>query len=273
MKATLIFFFIATSCLYAQVYRLNQKKVPIFELGAGVGAGIFPYYPGSKEKRKLVLPFPAFIYRGDKIRSDEEGGMRGRFFSSEKFEINTSFGFNLPFDSEDIKIRRGMKESKFIFEAGPGLIYHFIPRSKKKKFSLSASLNLRLAIETNFKKFSYKGLVFDPLIYSWTKLTPKLTLFNRVRLSWATRRYQGHFYDVANSEVTSFRPMYKSSGGFFSANLSNFLIFSLSEKISLFGGLFYENFKLAKNKKSPLHLKDSNIGTLLGFTYWFYQKY
>ena len=58
----------------AQNYRSNKDQLPKLELGVGLGAAFLPHYPGSDETHTLVLPFPAIVYRGEKIRSDEDGG-------------------------------------------------------------------------------------------------------------------------------------------------------------------------------------------------------
>jgi len=270
MKWTLLIFLI--SSLYAQNYRLDQTKLPKFELGVGASFISIPYYPGSKERRDLFAPYPTFIYRGDKVRADEDGGLRGRFFKSERFEINTSFGLFLPVDNDDISAREGMNDLGAMIEAGPGLIYHLIPRSPDKDFSLSLNLGLRAALSTDIDDTYYRGLIFNPMLYSWYKLSKKVVLFNALSTTLSTKEHQSHFYEVAPSFGNSKRQQYSAKGGFFSHNISSFALYTPTSSFTYFAGLFYQNFSATANRNSPLHLRDSFFSAAFGITYWFYQS-
>lgn len=261
-----------TQLSFSQSFRLDLDTPPKIELGAGIGWVNLPYYPGAKERRNIVLPFPAFIYRGDILRADEDGGMRGRFFSSERFEINASFGLTLPVDNEDVAVRSQMNELDPLLEVGPGLIYHIIPRQKNKKFSLSLNLAPRLAFSTDFKSAKEQGYALNPLFYSWYQFSKRLTLFSGLSGLWATKEYQEYFYEVPSQYATATRPSYQAQAGNISYNLSQFLIFNPSTSFSVVVGGIYENYHWAANKESPLHQKDENFSTILAFTWWFYQK-
>lgn len=76
-----------SSSLFAQKYRSSKKKQPKVEIGVGVINTTTPHYPGSDKRLNLTLPFPTVMYRGDILRSDEDGGLRGRFLHSDHFEI------------------------------------------------------------------------------------------------------------------------------------------------------------------------------------------
>ncbi|MCB9094368.1 MAG: MipA/OmpV family protein [Halobacteriovoraceae bacterium] len=258
--------------LYPQSYRLLDKELPVLEIGAGVGWAHLPYYPGGSEMRDFIIPFPSFVYRGKKIRADEDGGLRGRFFSSERFEINTSFGFNLPGSSEDIAARRGMEDLDPIIEVGPGIIYHIIPRSKAKSFSLSLNIGLRAAVSSDFQHTQQRGAVFSPLLFSWYQITDHLTLFNGLSGTWASQQFHAFFYDVEEKYSTSNRAQYKSESGLFSSSFSNFFIYNLKSQWSFVLGFVFENFKDAANRNSPLLERENTFSTIVGFNYWFYQS-
>lgn len=257
---------------FSQSYRLNQTSLPKFEFGGGLGWANLPYYPGSTIRRTLVLPVPSFIYRGDKLRADEDGGLRGRFFSNRHLEINTSFGLIFPVKSEKVPLRKGMKDLDPVIEIGPGVIIHLIPKKKNQKYTISLNLGTRVGIQTDFTSVHHRGYVFSPLLFSWIQASKKVTLFNGLALAWSTKKHQAYLYDVANHEAASFRPAYRSSGGLFNSRLVSFFIYNPHPNWSLFGGGIWQNYNLAANKKSPLHETDNAISGILGFTYWFYQS-
>jgi outer membrane protein len=267
-----LFIILLSSTTYSQNYRLDQKSLPLWEVGAGISWAQLPYYPGSKGSRKLTIPYPSFIYRGDKIRADEDGGLRGLFVKSERFEINASFGFNLPADQDDIAIRAGMNKLDPLIEIGPGLIYHIIPRKKSSRFSLSLNLGMRMATSTNFSYTKHRGFIFNPLIFGWTQISKKLVMFNGLSTSIATKNYHAFFYDVEDRFANTQRTSYKSRGGFVGSTLSTFFIYNVGSKLSLFAGGLYENFTHARNRQSPLHESDHNTSLISGVTYWFYKS-
>jgi|GEM_PF-4440479 len=239
-------------------------------MGAGVGWGNFPYYPGSKARRNLVIPFPSFVFRGDTFLADEDGPMRLRLVHSKRFEITSSFGFNPPFSSENVPVRKGMDDLNTLLELGPSFMYHIIPRSQDKIFNLSISLNTRLAMQTNFKSLKESGVIIDPLLHCWTKLSKRIVLYTGLRFSWSSRKHQSFYYDVPSKFSTPQRPSFQSKSGLFSVALTNFAIINLNKRWTFFAGLFYDDFSYAKNSDSPLHQVDRNLASLVGFTYWFY---
>ncbi|MBT3980409.1 MAG: MipA/OmpV family protein [Bacteriovoracaceae bacterium] len=275
MKLISIFFisfFIFISASMAQSYRLDQENLPVMEAGLGIGWANFPYYPGASKRRNFVLPYPAFIFRGDKVRADEDGGMRGRFFSNERFEINTSVGFSLPVNSDDVPSRYGMDNLDPLFELGPGVIYHFIPAKKGRRYTLSLNLGTRIAISSDFKHTKHKGYVLHPLLFGWYKIHKNLTVFNGLSATWATKDYHNHFYRVKGRESGALRPSYEAKGGNMSITLSTFFIFNFLKKWSVFGGAVMTSYDHASNKDSPLHIKDHTVSGITGLTFWFYQS-
>lgn len=257
---------------YAQTYRLNQKSPPTFEAGIGIANANLPAYSGAKERRKLTLPFPSFVYRGDTLRADEDGGLRGRLFKSDRVEINTSFSFSFPVDSENIEAREGMDDLDALFEVGPGVIIKLIPKKENSRFTLSLNLATRAAFTTDLNLTRAQGVSLNPLLFAWTQLSDKTTMFNGLSVNFASQKLHAHFYDVAPQFATATRSQYTSEAGFFSTNLSTFFIFNTDSRWSFFTGAFYENHKGAANTDSPLHLRDENFSTIVGMTYWFYRS-
>lgn len=258
--------------VFPQNYRLDQENLPIWEFGLSAAWLRLPYYPGSKDARTFALPAPAFIYRGDKIRADEDGGLRGLFLKSKKFEINASFGFNLPADQKDVKIREGMEELDPLFEIGPGIIYHLIPKEKNERFSLSLNIGLRYAFSSDLSFTKDRGFIVNPLLFSWFQITDKLILFTGLSSAWATKSYHGFFYDVPINAARVDRSEFTAHSGSVATTLSNFFILNATKKTSFFLGGIYDSFHNARNRDSPLHQRDENFSVIAGMTYWFYQS-
>ncbi len=256
----------------AQTYRLNQEKLPFLEAGFGVGFANLPYYAGAKETRNFVLPFPAFIYRGKIFRSDENGGWRGRLIDNEYFEINTSFGLGIPVNSDRISVRSDMPDIDTVFELGPGFIFHLFPKNEKRNFRLSVSLGLRYAFSTDLSRIDARGWSFSPRIFSWWQITNRFTLYNGVGGKWTDSNFANYYYGVDEQFSNPSRTRFDAVGGNESINYSNFMIYNFTDELAVYTGIFYENYSMAQNRDSPLHVVNEAFSLVLGFTYWFYQS-
>lgn len=256
----------------AQTYRLDQKELPLLEAGVGLGYANLPYYPGSSQRRNFVLPVPVFVYRGDLFRADEDGGPRGRFFANRRWEFNASFGVTLPVSEDEAPLREGMEDLDFIFEIGPGVIYHIIPKDKDKRWALSLNFAIRLPVATNGSRFRQQGVVFNPVLFSWYRWSQNLTMFNSLSGVFSSQRHQAFFYDVRGSEELSDRPAFQSEAGLLALGLSQFMIWNINPTWSIFGGAVYRNYSFTANRDSPLHEEDSTFSVVVGFSFWFYQS-
>ena len=256
----------------AQTYQLKRKNLPLLELGVGLGYANLPRYEGSKERRNISLPFPTFIYRGDVIRSDEDGGLRGRLKFSDRLEINAAFGLSLPVDSDNIEARRGMDDLDPLFELGPGFIYHAIVMTEDRPFSLSVNLATRYAFTSDLSFTKARGWVLNPIVYSRIKFNEKYSAFLSYSYKWAEKSYQSYYYDVPKNFETSIRPAYHAGGGPLASRVANFFVYQPNDQYAYALGVIYSNYQDAANKNSPLHVKDENYSLILGVTYWFYQS-
>lgn len=268
----LIFILVFPTWVFAQSYRLNNDSPPILELGVGAVYGTAPHYPGSDETNRVFVPFPAIIYRGEVLRSDEDGGLRTRFFNSDNAEVNISFGGALPASSEDNDDREGMPSLDTMIEFGPGFIYHFMGKKTSSRWRLSINVPVRLAVSTDFSDTRERGLVFNPVLFSFYEITDRLTLFNAVSGRWVTRKFNDYLYTVEDKFVNSTREAYRADSGNVLFAYSAALIYNQGTDYSFFTGLSYENYKAAANKASPLFIRPDNISTVVGITWWFYEK-
>lgn len=270
MKIILLFMMITS--VSSQTYRGSSENLPKFELGAGIVRGTAPHYPASDEENEVWVPFPAVIYRGEILRADEDGGMRSRFFYDDSFEFNLSIGGALPARTKDNDDRQGMPNLDPMFEFGPGLIYHFVPKLWKKPYKISVNIPVRMAVSSDFSDTRERGIVFNPVFFGFYEITERITIFGAYSWRFASRKYNDTFYEVERRFANSIRPEYKADSGHVLTAYSLALIFDKSQAYSFFAGVSYENYKESANKNSPLFIKEDNLSTGIGFTWWFYSS-
>ena len=138
---------------------LAEQK-PLFELGVAGGVGYVPDYPaaGQNHFNGIALPFP--IYRGDFIRSDSKGLLRGRLIHSQNFELDVSFSGSLDADSDDNDARRGMPDLDYMAEVGPRLQWTFARAARWARMDLE--LPVRAVFSTDFSSVEHRGFLIEP---------------------------------------------------------------------------------------------------------------
>ena len=187
---------------------------PLWELGLGVGVVSFPDYRGSDHQRTWLLPVPYVIYRGEFLRADREG-VRGRFFDSDRIELNLSLSASVPVDSDGSTAREGMDDLEPTVEIGPTLDLT-LWRSADRDRTLDLRLPLRWAVTVSGSPRDV-GIVFSPRL--------NLDLRNPFgHAGWnfglqagpifTDRRNNAFYYDVASADATPTRPAYASRGGY-----------------------------------------------------------
>lgn len=272
MKALFILLTILSSqIIQAQSFRGSENSQPLYEIGAGSVYGVVPHYPGSDEHTALLVPFPSVIYRGDRLRADEDGGVRTRFFYSESFEINLSIGGSLPVSSKDNDEREGMEKLHTIAEFGPGLIYHFYNKRNHDKLRFAINVPVRMAISTNIKDTYRRGYVFNPILFSFYELSSSFTIFGSLSGRWATKEYHDYLYTVGVKDVNDNRPRYEATKGYVLSTYGLALIYN-TKKATIFSGFSYDDATNNANRNSPLFVKKSSYSFAIGFTWYFYKS-
>jgi outer membrane protein len=188
------------------------EELPLWELGAGIGAFALPDYRGSEQGRGYVLPVPYAVYRGKFLKADRHG-IRGELFDSERLELNVSVSASLPVDSTRNAARAGMPDLRPSLELGPSLEIT-LWRSEGRL------LELRLPVRAAFT------LESSPRAIGWVA-TPNLNLdlpgrgalagWNFGLLAgpvYGSRRQHEYFYGVAPQFATPARPAYEAPGGY-----------------------------------------------------------
>lgn len=199
-------------CLSAQA--AAAADLPLWELGAGIGAFALPDYRGSDEGRGYLLPVPYVVYRGKFLKADRHG-VRGTLFDSDRIDLNLSAAASLPVDSTRNSARAGMPDLEPSLELGPSLEIA-LWRSADRRDLLALRLPVRAA-------FTLEG---SPQAIGWVA-TPHLNLdlagrgalqgWNLGLLAgpvYGSRRQHQYFYGVAPQFATPARPAYEAPGGY-----------------------------------------------------------
>lgn len=264
---------IYSSSLLAQVNIPEAgKPLPIIEGGVGIFHARFPHYPSAATSFALTLPYPTFIYRGDVVRADENGGLRSRFFNTENFEVNLSIGGALPVSSEKIEAREGMPDLKTMVEFGPGFIWHITPKKKKYRFRLSLNIPIRIAYSIDFKQTDDRGIVFNPFLFGFGRIFGRTNIFYFTSYRWANAEFHKTFFEVEPKYATDTRPTYFAKGGTVLSSVGVGFSHLFDRKYQLFTGISYDNFTLNSNRTSPLYQRNSSTTFIVGCTWWFYKS-
>ena len=138
----------------------QSDGLPVWEVGAGIGALWLPHYPGADQSQSFIAPFPLLIYRGDTIRA-ERGGIRGIMYESENTVVDLSIRGSLPVNSEDNRAREGMADLDPTLEIGPQITY---TAYRSDRNTVQLRLPLRAAISVSEDGLSHEGNIANPNI-------------------------------------------------------------------------------------------------------------
>ncbi len=235
--------FIATPLAWA-------GQLPVWEVSAGLAGMRLPHYRGSNSDSTLVLPFPAIIYRGERLKVGD-GRIQGFLYTTKTVTLDFSLAASLPASPDDNSARKGMARLDPTFEIGPSLINR-LWQSENKKTHLSLELPLRAAFSINEDDLSLAdhGWTFAPFInikhhYNHSRWELSLGPI------YATRRYHGYFYDVSTEDSLSTRPAYDAEKGYSGSRIT-LVIHKRFNKLSLIGLLRYDMLSNAVFMDSPL---------------------
>lgn len=241
----------------------TAKKLPLWELGLGLGGLHQPYYVGTKQQRNLIFPVPVPIYRGDVLKSDE-AGVRALLLNNERAKLEMSLDFNLAVDSDDVDLRAGMPDIDSRLQIGPAL-------ELKLAESDQDQWQLNLPIRANF------GIGEDGIDESGFTFAPNVTYFRNFewrKQPWragvalgpqfGTRDYQNVYYGVAPEYATDDRPAYTASSGYSGSRLLMTLRSKNQDRLWVWF-LRYEDISGASFEDSPL--VETNSGLSLGIIY------
>ncbi len=248
----------------------DQLELPLFELGVVTVSAWAPDYPGASEGRLVVIPAPAFLYRGDFFKADDRGGIRGSFFDNEDMEISVSFGGNLPSSSGENKAREGMSSLGLILQIGPRFRYYLL-QDKKRELYFDLPLRPGVAIGSSWRAWRGTGFMTSPEVgyeHRWSRYRG----FVSVSVNIASYELHKYFYNVNSSEATPERSEFHPRSGYFSTSLFTGLSIDWTPKLRTFLGGQIMSFSGNVNKKSPLLKEQTNFTAAFGLVYMMYES-
>lgn len=250
---------------------IPQPRRPRIEIGAAAGFFYLPDYPGADESHSRILPVPYFIYRGNVVRAEREGGIRTRFYRAEKFEFDLSFDAAFPVNSAQNNARQGMEDLDWIGEIGPRFIYHIFDTPKMK---LDFYLPLRVVASTDFTRVDNRGAVVNPEFAFRRRALGRddVAIAAYLGMTIASQRLMDYFYTIDAQYATPTRPQYRAEPGELATNASVFLVKELPHKITLFAGNSWNFYGNAKNRLSPLLRDRETVSYSLGVVWRFYES-
>lgn len=244
----------------------ENKDLPLWEYGLGIGLARYWHYPASDQTKDIYLPFPTFIYRGEILRADDREGAKAYLIRDPSWSLELGGGVLPAVRTEDNFAREGMDPLPWGIQLGPQLIYKKISlldfrfgvyQSIVTDFSYTRSNGQLYTFKTVFKLSDYWQA---PLNGAFFRASLSLTL------KAASEEFMKTYYSVEPKFSKADRPEYNAKGGFLSYDLGYFqsLIY---RKHSIYFGLSHAKYDLSENKKSPLHKADSNLSLFFGITY------
>ena len=99
---------------------LSSRTEPLWELGVFSFIASVPDYPAAEESQERILTLPAFIYRGQILRSDRRRGARLQLLERKNLQIDISASAAFPLSSDKNQARENMPSRDWIGELGQG---------------------------------------------------------------------------------------------------------------------------------------------------------
>lgn len=245
------------------------RASPLWEAGVGVGLLSLPDYRGSDQRHSYALPFPYFVYRGERLHVDRQG-LRAKLFDSERLHLDASFTGNFALRSADNLARSGMPTLHPIVEGGPELVYTLLPASGRQQTVLDLRLATRAAFSVGGGRIAQQG---------WTA-SPYLRLHNRnlagtgfdlsatLGALYGSARYHAYLYSVDTAYATGARPAYSAPAGYAGA----FSQIAAGRRFGRFwvgGYLRHDSLSGASFESSPLVRSKSYTAAGLAFSWVF----
>jgi MipA family protein len=248
--------------------QVMADEKPLWELGAGVSGIRLPVYRGSDEFRNIALPLPYFVYRGERLKLDREGG-RGMLFKTDNLELDISVSGSIPVSSSSNSARAGMPGLKGTLEVGPLLIAS-LWRSADKNAGLTARIPFRGVMTSGFDG---AGFVFQPqLAYDVRNLAGTGWVAGiRGGPVFQSGAYANYFYGVPQAFSTVNRASYQGSSGYGGFNV---LVGGSKRYGNVWVGAFakYDNLSGASFEDSPLVRKKQFVTLGLAMSWIFTQS-
>ena len=188
---------------------------PLRELGVGLAALDLPDYRGSDIRHTYGLPYPYFVYRGERLTVDREG-LRARLFDWNPLEFDLSWAGNFALQARDNPNRRGMSTLYPLLEAGSEIDYRLALPSSASRCAVDLRLAARTAVAVGGGSVRSQGWTVSPYL--------QLRNENSMQSGWDARsslgaqygsaRYHQYQYGVRRSESLAKRRAFRAQAGY-----------------------------------------------------------
>ncbi len=242
---------------------LAKWEVGLFGLVSQV-----PFYRGSDEYRMYALPLPYGVYRGDYIQADRDG-LRGKFYSGYRFELELSMSGNPPVQDEG-GARADMPELDPLLEAGPAARLYLHHGEKVKAVFLEFAVRGVFSIDMDDLSPGYEGLRSSlSMVMAGYRPRPDAKWGAGIKggLEFTDQSYNSYFYNVDETYVTPERPYYQSDGGYGGVFASGWLSRRLFDGVSVATFVRFDNVSGAVFEDSPLVRAENSYMVGVGFTW------
>jgi len=254
----------------AQEAPAGAAPLPLWELGAGLGAAQLPHYRGSDEYHRYVLPFPYLAYRGRMLRADR-GGLRGIFVERPRWVTELSFGGSLPVD-EDNRAREGMPPLDAAVEAGPALRVFLRPRTADWNLYARPACRAVWAVDLGEPAWAWEGarVLLTVGAYARGVVPAPWRAGVSAGVDGGDRGYHRYYYRVRNEEARPDRPAYDPRAGYGGFHLAWYAARDIAPRLTLglyarwehAGGAVYEDSPLVRERDNWLG------GAALTWKFW-----
>lgn len=231
----------------------DEAGLPVWEIGAGIGALSLPHYPGADQSQNLVLPFPLLIYRGETVRAGR-GAIRGILYEQDNTRVDISIRGSLPVNSEDNRARQGMDDLDPTLEVGPQVAW---TAHKSDKNNLQLRLPARAVISVGSNGIKHQGNVLNPNIRWDHQLTGNLRVTTRLSARYGDSQWHDYFYAVSAKDARIDRPQYNPPGGFSGSSFTTTFAYRHHDwrfgggiGVEWLNGAAFEDSPLVKDKQS-----------------------
>lgn len=251
----------------------GQKALPKLEMGFGMISTYLNDYPGSNQQHYFWLPLPYLVYRGDFLRSDRHGALRGILLDSTEVDIDASVAGSFPVNGSEDQARQGMPNLDWMAEVGPRVLIHLI---HKPKLTLDFSVPIRWVFSTDLSRLDDRGFDCNPELTlsrrSW--FDPHGTFIGYFGALWGTSQLTRYFYQVSPQYASANRPAYSALPGYMYdyVGLNYRHSPSSTSKMLYFGGFDESFYAGAANRNSPLMRTIQNQSVFVGIIYDFYRS-
>ena len=270
---TKVFAFGAAS-LFAAAHPAAGQTVekPFFEFGVALGAAYLPDYPAAAENHVQSVTLPYFALRGDRVRSDERGLLRGSLIKTDRLELDVSFDGAFPSDSDENDARKGMEDLDWIGEVGPRLQITLARAARDAKVDLE--FPVRAVFSTDFGSIDGRGFNFEPALayQNINFLRPGFDVKLSASATFASEDLMDYFYEVPSFNVTASRPRFDAKGGYLGSTVQLSVTKPLNSRFRVIAVARSDFHQGARNDQSPLFLDETTAGGGIALVWSFFQS-